>query len=331
MPIAIRMHDYGAPDVLRAEEIEAWTPRQGEVVVRNAIVGVNRADAFIRKGEWKQGGGFPYVPGLEACGVVERVGEGVTDVRVGDAVITMMQKLGGIHGTRPGGYQELVRVPASTLAKVPTSIDARSLGALGLPAVTAWCALEELEARRGMRVLVHGGSGAVGTLVLQLLRARGVEAIATGRDEGKFPLMLSCGATRVVSTRDAAWAKTVDEVDRVFDLVGSATFHASVSLLRAHGKLVFVGGTSGGELSLSGWDLMRPTTLTGWSSETLGRDDLQRAVDAVATEAIAGRLRVVELHAFPLRDAAAAHAALEAGTFAGRVVLEPPAPRAPNA
>jgi NADPH2:quinone reductase len=96
-----------------------------------------------------------------------------------------------------------------------------------------------------------------------------------------------------------------------------------VSLLRAHGRLVFVGGTSGGELSLSGWDLMRPTTLTGWSSESLTRDGLQRAVDAVAAEATAGRLRVAELHAFALRDAAAAHAAMEAGALAGRIVLDP--------
>jgi NADPH2:quinone reductase len=325
MPIAIRMHDYGAPEVLRAEEIAAWEPREGEVVIRTAIIGVNRADAFIRMGEWKQAGGFPYVPGLEACGVVESVGVGVGDVRVGDAVITMMQKLGGIHGVRPGGYQELVRVAASTVARVPASMtsDVRTMGALGLPAVTAWCALEALEVRDGMRVLVHAGSSAVGTMALQLLRARGVETVATGTRREKFPLIESCGASRVVSTKDAKWRENVGEIDRVFDLVGQATFAASVASMRAGGRLVFVGGTSGGELSFSGWDLMRPTTLTGWSSEGLSRSELQRAVDAIALEASAGRLRVAELHAFPLRDAASAHAALESGMLAGRIVLDP--------
>jgi NADPH2:quinone reductase len=327
MPIAIRMHEYGAPQVLRAEEIEAWTPGPGEIVLRNAIVGVNRADAFIRKGEWRQGGGFPYVPGLEACGVVERVGEGVDDVRIGDAVITMMQKLGGIHGTRPGGYQELVRVPASTVARIPAGIDARTIGALGLPAVTAFGALEALDVRPGMRVLVHAGSSAVGTMALQLLRARGIESVATGTRREKFALVESCGASKVVSTKDADWPENVGEIDRVFDLVGQATFAASVASLRAGGRLVFVGGTSGGDLSLSGWDLMRPTTLTGWSSESMTRDDLQRAIDAIAAESIADRLRVAELHAFPLRDAAAAHAAMEAGTLAGRIVLDPRAGR----
>ena len=109
-----------------------------------AVAGVNRADCFIRSGEWSQGGTWPYTPGLEACGRVEATGSGVHGIAPGDRVITMMQKLGGIHGVRPGGYQERLLCPADTLAPVPAGLDLETAGALGLPAVTAWLALATL-------------------------------------------------------------------------------------------------------------------------------------------------------------------------------------------
>jgi NADPH2:quinone reductase len=180
MPIAIEMREYGLPGVLRPVERAAYAPGRGEVVVRVAVAGVNRADCFIRSGQWPHDGPWPYVPGLEACGVVERVGPGVRRVRAGDGVITMMQRLGGVHGTRPGGYQETVCVPAATLARVPPALDVETAGVLGLPAVTAAIALDILRVAPGMRVLVHAGSSAVGTMALQMLAAAGAVPVATG-------------------------------------------------------------------------------------------------------------------------------------------------------
>jgi NADPH2:quinone reductase len=162
-------------------------------------------------------------------------------------------------------------------------------------------------------------------MAIQLLVAAGARAIATGTRPEKHGLLRDLGAERVVSTRDAGWPEAVGPVERVFDLVGAATFGASVELLVPGGRLVFVGGTSGGALAFSGWALMRPVTLTGWSSERLTQPELQRAVDAVAAAHAAGTLRVAELRRFPLRDAAAAHAELESGRGAGRVVLIPAA------
>jgi NADPH2:quinone reductase len=298
-----------------------YEPGPDEVVVRVAVSGVNRADLFIRSGEWPQAGGWPYVPGLEACGTVERVGANVREVSPGDAVITMMQKLGGIHGTRPGGYQETICVPASTLARVPAGLPLDTAGALGLAAVTAWFALGILEVHPDQRVLVHGGSSGVGTIAIQLLRNAGAHVIATGTRAEKFDLMRRAGASEVISTRDRAWARSLGTVDRVFDLVGAATFAESVQALAPGGRLVFVGGTSGGDVAFSAWALMRPVTLTGYSSESLDRAGLQAAMNAIAEAVARGALRVIELHRFALHDAARAHAEMESGRLGGRVVL----------
>jgi NADPH2:quinone reductase len=233
----------------------------------------------------------------------------------------MMQRLGGIHGTRPGGYQSHVRVPADTLVRLPDGLDPERAMALGLPAVTAYLALDALDTRPGHRVLVHAGSSAVGSMAIQMLAASGADVVATGTRPAKFDFMRAAGASRVVSTRDDDWWRAVAPVDRVFDLVGKSVFAASVGALAAGGRLVFVGGTSGGELTLSGWDLMKPVVITGYSSETLTRDELERAVKWIALRHAAGELRCLEVTQFPLAKAADAHRAMEAGEVAGRVML----------
>jgi NADPH2:quinone reductase len=315
------MERYGGPEVLRAIDRDPPVPSEGEVLVRVTVAGVNRADCFIRSGEWTQAGGWPYVPGLEACGTVAAVGPGVGDLAVGDAVITMMQRLGGIHGARPGGYQELLLCPAHTLARVPPSLDLDTAGALGLPAVTALLALRVLDAAPGQRVLVHAATSAVGTCAVQLLVAAGCHVIASGTRAGKLEKLRALGASELVVTSDAAWAERLSPVDRVFDLVGRATFAPTVDRLASGGRLVFVGGTSGGELAFSGWALMRPVTLTGYSSETLDRAQLAGAMAEIAAAFARGALRVAELTRIPLAEAARAHELLESGQLTGRLVL----------
>ncbi|HEU5061126.1 MAG TPA: zinc-binding dehydrogenase [Kofleriaceae bacterium] len=319
--LRIEMARHGGPEVLRAVDRPPAAPGPGEALVRVALAGVNRADCFIRAGEWTQAGGWPYVPGLEACGTVEAVGPGVLDLAPGDPVITMMQRLGGIHGVRPGGYQELLLCPAATLVRIPPALDIETAGALGLPAVTALLAHRALEAAPGQRVLVHAATSAVGTCAVQLLAAAGCHVIATGTRPSKLERARSLGAAELAITTDPAWSTALAPVDRVFDLVGRATFAATVELLAPGGRLVFVGGTSGGELAFSGWALMRPVTLTGYSSETLDRAQLSDAMAHIAAAVADRSLRVAELTRVPLRDAARAHELLESGQLTGRLVL----------
>ncbi|HVY49618.1 MAG TPA: zinc-binding alcohol dehydrogenase family protein [Minicystis sp.] len=322
MRIAFEMDDYGGPDVLVARERRDWEPGPGEVVVRSVASGVNRADAFIRSGAWKQAGPFPYVPGLEVAGLVARAGAGTT-LREGDAVVTMMQRLGGIHGERAGGYQSHVLVREAVLARVPPGLDAKAAAALGLPAVTALLALDALDVRPGQRVLVHAGSSAVGSMALELVRALGAEPLGSGTSPAKFEFMRAHGAVDCVDTRSPEWAARVRRVDRALDLVGSATFGATVRALADGGRLVFAGGTSGGELAFSGWDLMRGVTLAGYSSESLTQGELGRALERLAALVVGSRVAVPAAQEFALADAAAAHRALESSAHAGRILLVP--------
>lgn len=322
MRTAIQMERYGPPEVLAPVELPDHAPAPDEVVVRAAISGVNRSDLLIRSGEWPVlSGAFPYVPGLEVAGTVEQVGANVTSVKPGDRVITMMQRLGGVHGVRPGGYQDHVCVHAGVLVPIPEGLDTEAAGTFGLPAVTAEQGLRVLNVQPGDRVLVQGGSSAVGTMAIQMARALGGVVIATGTSPAKFELMRRCGAKQVVDTRGTGWSKELDPVHHVLDLVGKATFQESVSLLRPGGKLVFVGGTSGGEVSFSAWDLMGPVTLTGYSSETLTRDALSESIQRIAALAAQGTLAAHQVLRVPLREAARAHREMESGQVAGRVVL----------
>lgn len=320
-PDRIEMHRYGPPEVLRPVEYTPPAPGPSEVLVRSQVSGVNRADCFIRSGEWPMRGSFPYVPGLEVSGHVEAVGAEVENFRPGDSVITMMQRLGGIHGQRAGGYQTHVLVEAGSLVKLPAMLDPVLAGQFGLPAVTALEAIAELDVREGHRVLVTAASSAVGTMALQMIAARRARPVATTRGQAKADHLRECGAAEVLDTTNPSWTALARGCDRVLDLVGRATFAECVSVLSPQGRLVFAGGTSGGELAFSGWDLMKPVTLTGYSSENLDRDALIAAIAAIAGLHRHKLLRCVQVHEFPLRDAARAHAALESGTLAGRIVL----------
>ena len=323
MATRIEMERYGGPEVLQARERDDVPPGAGEVAVRVEVAGVNRADCFIRAGTWTQAGSWPYVPGLEAAGVVEALGPGVVDLAVGDPVITMMQRLGGIHGERPGGYQQRLVCPAATLARIPAGLDVWTAGVLGLPAVTALLAIEVLAPAPGHRVLVQGATSQVGRVAIQLLAARGCHVIATGTRAGRLAGLEALGAAELVATREGDWRAGLDPVHGAIDLVGQETFADTVDLLAPGGRLVFVGGTSGGELAFSGWALMRPVALTGYSTETLDRAQLTAAMIELADLWQRGALRVPELHRHPLADAAAAHRALESGESSGRHVLVP--------
>src|SRR4029078_7210594 len=131
----------------------------------------------------------------------------------------------------------------------------------------------------------------------------GCHVIASGTRAAKLERVRALGAAELVVTSDPRWAGRLSPVDRVFDLVGRVPFAATVDRLAPGGRLVFVGGTSGGELAFSGWTLMRPVTLTGYSSETLERGQLASAVEEIAAAFARGALRVAELTRFPLAQA----------------------------
>lgn len=324
---AVVMDRYGPPEVLEWRTVDVPAPPAGEIRLRTLVSAVNRADLEIRSGNWpvQRDDPFPYTPGLETLGVVEQVGPGVDTVQVGQRVITMMQRLGGIHGERPGGYAEQVTVPAAHVAVLPDDVAPVELAALGLAAVTALEGLRRLHLVAGDRVVVHGASGGIGSVAVPLARRLGAEVVAAVRTPAQAEYARSLGATDVVVLADGGLVDTLGRrsADAVLETLGARTFADSVAALRRGGRLCLVGALTGPDLRLEAWDLLQDLHLTGYSSENLTGDELRRDITDLVDALRSGALRAPEHRTLPMRDAAQAHRLLEAGGVAGRLLLVP--------
>lgn len=327
MPRAIQMQSYGPPEVLEVREVDLRPLGSGEVRFRVLAAAVNYSDLQIRGGVWPilAAQPFPYTPGLEALGDVTEVAPDVSWPPVGERVITMMQKLGGIHGLRPGGYQELVTVQADAVAVVPRMLDPLAVAALGLAGVTAWNGIRRLELRPGSRAVVHGASGGVGACAIALAKALGAQVIATTSSEAKREPLLSLGADEAVSTSDRAWTERIGNwtVDGILDTVGGELFGPSVGLLARGGRLCLVGAASGGQVSFDAWSLLEDLQLTGWSSEHLTGTGLREDMAKLCQWLDEGRISAPPYRTFSLAQAAEVHALMEARRLTGRALLLP--------
>lgn len=327
MAHAIQMDGYGAPDVLHLAAVDLPPLAANEVRLRVLAAAVNRADIEIRSGNWSilAPQPFPYTPGLEALGDVVEVGSAVTEIRAGDRVITMMQRLGGIHGVRPGGYQEFVTVAASTVAPVPKDLDPHAIAALGLAAVTAYNGLKRLHLRPEQRVVVHGATGGVGSAAVAIAHALGARVIATTSSPGKDEYLRGIGADEIVNLRQQSLVERYGarSLDAVLETVGERTFQDSVAVLRPGGHLCLVGAASGENLCLIAWDLMQDLHLTGYSSEHLTGADLRADMQRICGWLAGGEIAAPPYQLFPLAAAAKVHTSMEQGTLTGRALLIP--------
>lgn len=327
MAHAIQMDGYGAPDVLHLAEVDLPPLAANEVRFRVLAAAVNRADIEIRSGNWSilAPQPFPYTPGLEALGDVVEVGSAVTEVGIGDRVITMMQRLGGIHGVRPGGYQEFVTVAATTVAPVPKDLDPHAIAALGLAAVTAYNGLKRLDLRPEQRVVVHGATGGVGSAAVAIAHALGARVIATTSSSGKDEYLRSIGADEIVNLREQSLVERYGarNLDAVLETVGERTFRDSVAVLRLGGHLCLVGAASGENLCMIAWDLMQDLHLTGYSSENLTGADLRSDMQRICGWLAGGAIAAPPYQLFPLAAAAEVHTSMEQGTLTGRALLIP--------
>lgn len=325
---AVVMRRYGEPDVLRWEDVALAPLGAEEVRLRTIASAVNRADVEIRRGTWpvQRDDPFPYVPGLETVGTVVATGDAVTALEPGQRVVTMMQRLGGIHGERPGGYAASVTVAAASCARLPDDVDALDVAALGLAAVTALEGLRRLEILQGQRVAVHGAGGGVGSAAVSLARRAGAEVIAVVSRAEQDAYARSLGASQVVvlSARTTlVGALGARSIDAVLETLGARTFHDSVAVLKRGGRLCLVGALTGPDLSLAAWDLIQDLHLTGYSSENLTGDALREDIAEIVAALRTGELRPPEYRTLPLAQAADAHRLLEAGGVRGRILLVP--------
>ncbi len=320
---AVRVHRPGGPEALVLEEIERPQPGRGEALVRLEAIGVNYIDVYHRSGLYALA--TPFTPGSEGAGVVEAVGEGVTELRPGDRVAYAMQI---------GAYAAYAVVPAWKLVPLPAGVDARQGAAAMLQGMTAhYLTQSTYPLEPGDTALVHAAAGGVGLLLVQMAKRRGARVIGTVSTEAKAKLAREAGADEVILYTQKDFAEETKRrtggtgVDVVYDSVGRDTFERGLGVLRPRGYLVLFGQSSGpvppfdlGRLSTAGSLFVTRPSLSHY---TATRAELLARAGDVLTWIASGELKLRVERAYPLAEAAAAHADLAGRKTTGKLLLIP--------
>ncbi|MGV8041973.1 MAG: quinone oxidoreductase [Thermoanaerobaculaceae bacterium] len=324
MTHAIRFHATGGPEVLRWETVELAAPGPGEALVRHTAIGVNFIDTYHRTGLYPLA--LPSGLGMEAAGIVEAVGEGVTEVQVGQRVAYACQPV--------GAYAEARTIRAERLVPLPAGVDDRTAAAAMLKGMTAQYLLRStFRVEAGHAVLVHAAAGGVGLLACQWARHLGATVIGTVSTEAKAELALANGCHHVIlSGREDLVARVKaltggEGVQVVYDSVGKDTWDASLDCLHRRGMMVSFGNASGPVppiqplvLSRKGSLVLTRPTLMDY---TVTRDELLACAGELFEVLASGAVHVHVHATYPLAAAAAAHRDLESRRTTGSLLLLP--------
>jgi NADPH2:quinone reductase len=320
---AIRIHEYGGPEQMRWEEIELAPPGAGEVQIRQQAVGLNYIDVYHRTGAYPTPS-LPCVLGMEAAGVVEAVGPGVSDFGVGDRVAYASPPL--------GAYAEARNLPAGRLVGLPDAIDFEHGAAMMLQGMTAEYLLRRTyPVQSGQTVLFHAAAGGVGLIFCQWAKFLGATVIGTVGSAEKAELARAHGCDHTILYREENLVERVKEITGgkgvpvVYDGVGKATWESSLDCLGPRGLMVSFGSASGkvptlelGELTVRGsLYLTRPTLMT-YTADTR---ELRDSAAALFERVLAGDIRIEINQRYPLAEAAEAHRALEARETTASTIL----------
>ena len=323
MPYAIRIHEYGGPEKLKWEEVQVGDPGPGQVRVRHTAVGLNFIDTYHRSGLYPMP--LPLTLGSEGAGVVEAVGPGVKEFKVGDRVA---------YAGLIGAYSEVALRPADRLVKIPPGIDDKVAAAIMLKGMTAWYLVRRTyKVKEGDTILVHAAAGGVGQILSQWAKHLGATVIGTVGSDEKAPLAKKAGCRHVIVTSKETFVDRVKKITKgqgvpvVYDGVGKDTFMDSLDCLSPLGLMVSFGNASGpvppfniGILAQKGsLFLTRPTLAT----YTAKREDLVRAARELFSVVKSKAVKVHINQTYPLREAAQAHRDLEARKTTGSTVLLP--------
>jgi len=325
MTNAIRIYETGGPEVMRWEADDPGQPATGEALVRHEAVGLNFIDVYHRSGIYPLPA-LPAVLGMEGAGIVEAVGEGVTEVAVGDRV--------AYAGMPPGAYAEVRRMPADRLVQLPDAISHEQGAAMMLQGMTARYLLRGCyDVKAGDTILIHAAAGGVGLIVCQWARHLGATVIGTVGSREKANLAGAHGCQHPILYNQEDFAERTREitggkgVDVVYDSVGQATFLKSLDCLRPMGMMVSFGQASGlvppfdpGLLSAKGsLFLTRPTLMTYTAKREALLEHARDLFDVVES----GAVKIEVRQTYPLAEAARAHQDLEARKTTGSTVLLP--------
>jgi NADPH:quinone reductase len=324
MPKAIRIHKTGGPEVMQYEDVNVGEPAPGEARVRNHAVGLNYIDVYFRTGLYPST--MPAGIGMEGAGVVEAIGAGVAEVKVGDRVA---------YACPPtGAYAEVRNMPAVGLVKLPDALSFDQGAAMMLAGMTAQYLIRRtFKVQQGQTVLFHAAAGGVGLIACQWLKALGVTVIGTVGSDEKAAIAKAHGCDYpIVYTRE----KFVDRVKEitggkgvpvVYDSIGKDTWPASLDCLQPLGMMVSFGNASGPLPPINALDFTakgslyftRPSLVT----YTAKRDDLVSTARELFDVVIAGKVKLEINQRYALKDAAQAHRDLEGRRTTGSTVLIP--------
>jgi NADPH2:quinone reductase len=324
MPHAIRFHQTGGAEVLRWEAVDVPAPAAGEATVRHQAVGLNFIDTYHRSGLYPVP--LPSGIGLEGAGVVEAVGPGVSEVKVGDRV--------AYAGGPVGAYAEVRNIPAHRLLKLPDGIDFKTAAAMMLQGLTAAYLLRRTyRVQAGDAVLIHAAAGGVGLIACQWAKALGATVIGTVGSPAKAELAKAHGCDHVINYSAENFTQRVRDITGgegvavVYDGVGKDTFMGSLDSLRPLGMMVSYGNASGPVppfdvllLSQKGSLFITRPTVANYTGK---RSELEALGSELFDVVAAGKVRIEINQTYALADAAQAHRDLEARKTTGSTILLP--------
>ena len=323
MAKAVRFHKQGGPEVMQYDDVQVGDPGPGQARIRHTAIGVNFVDVYQRSGLYPMQ--LPQVAGNEGAGVVEAVGQGVTDLKAGDRVA---------YTGLPGSYCEVRLVPAERMVKLPQAISDEQAASMMLKGLTVHYLIHSTyEVKPGDTVLWHAAAGGVGLIACQWLKHKGVTVIGTAGSDEKCALAKAHGATHVVNYSRENFVERVQaitggkKVPVVYDSVGKSTWEGSLECLRPRGLMVSFGNASGpvapvnlGILSTKGsLYVTRPTLATYIAS----RADLVQRANELFEVVQSGKVKIETTQRYKLADAQQAHRDLESRKTTGSIVLQP--------
>ena len=320
---AVRAHEIGGPEVLKYEDVADPVPEAGQALVDIKSIGVNYTDVSSRKGT-NPPASFPWTPGREAAGVVTAVGEGVTEVAVGDRVAYAMHT---------GSYAQKAAVPSRLLVELPQSMDFATGSAAMLQGMTAhFLVFGITRLNPGDRALVHAGAGGMGLLLIQMLKRLGVQIFTTVSTDAKAQLAKYAGADNVILYTQKDFEEEIKKatggqgVSIVYDAVGQTTFEKGLNCLGKRGYMALFGAASGaigpvdsGVLRDGSRFLTRPSL----GDYTSTRDELLQRANEVLAWVGSGELKLHVSQTLPLEQAVEAHRQLEGRQSTGKILLTP--------
>jgi NADPH:quinone reductase-like Zn-dependent oxidoreductase len=328
MSKVVRIHEQGAPEVLRLEDLEVGAPGRGEVRLRIEAIGLNRSEAAFRAGQYPGKPGFPTLMGYEAAGVVEETGPEVRDFKPGDRVCVLPTFRLGEYGV----YGERAIVPARSVLPAPPNLSPLEAAAIWMPFLTAMAIVEITHCTVGDYVIVRAASSSVGLAAIQLANWTGATPIAATRGSSKRQALLDHGAKHVIATDETDLVTEVMKITDgkgariVFDPVGGPYVDTLAQAMAVDGTLFIYGGLSGQPTLHPHWPAaFKNLSIRGWVASTIWNhpERFTRAKQLILRGLAEGFLKPVIARTFKLDQIVEAHRFLESNQQMGKIVVIP--------